>query len=161
MLVSIVVATYLLGPIVDLKITKAQQDLETLQIALAIYRSKHGHLPSEADGLEALTGLDEPVANLPKDPWLNSYVYRHLPGTDAYRIYSPGLNHLDEGGSGDDIILGEKSYLCADYGVNCPPSIRRIGGATALMIAALSLCVGLWRIGMATRRSMRKERASR
>ena len=158
LLASLAVAIYSAGPIDDLKIMQAQDDLGSIETALAVYRAKHGRLPSQTEGLGALTGPGEPLEHLGKDPWLNAYVYRHAPGTDTYFIYSPGLNHIDEGGSGDDVIVGEKSYRCADYGINCPPSPRRMTSLGALALAVLSLCVGLVRMGMSMARDYRRPR---
>jgi general secretion pathway protein G len=131
--------------IVDLKITKAQADLSTLESALSIYKSKHGDFPSKPEGLVGLTGNGEPLLYLPKDPWGNSYLYDHVAGTDSYVLYSAGVDHRDEGGQGDDVILGPKHYRCADYGVNCPPTAGQVGAWIALVLALFSLIVGLVR----------------
>jgi len=137
------------GSDVDLKITQAQQDLSVLDTALHIYKSRHGDFPSEADGLVTLTGNGELLQYLTKDPWGNSYVYRHRAGTDSYFVYSLGLDHRDERGAGDDVILSSKDYRCADYGVNCPPTVGQMGAWAVLALAVASLTVGVVRTGAA------------
>ena len=156
LLASLAVAIIRSGPIVDLEITKTQFDLRSIDTALTIYKAKHGHLPSEGEGLGVLTGPGEPLAHVAGDPWLNAYQYRHASGTDTYLIYSLGRNHIDEGGAGDDIIIGDKYYQCVDYGLNCPPAPGKIASTIALAVAALSACVGAIRIGTAVARRVRR-----
>jgi type II secretion system protein G len=128
-------------PIVDLKITKAQDDLSSLQTALETYRTQRGALPSEQESLGALVG---PVlARVPTDPWGNPYVYRRTGWSDTYRVYSRGLDGRDDGGGGDDVTTTAKTYRCADYGVNCPPTVRDLTVYASLFLAAGSLLVGL------------------
>jgi type II secretion system protein G len=134
------------GSIVDLKITKAQADLGSIDTALDIYKSKHGDFPNEADGLAELTRDNWPLYRVSQDPWGNSYLYRHTAGTDSYLLYSPGVDHRDGGGSGDDVILGSKTYRCSDYGVNCPPTASQVGAWIALALAVFSLVVGITRL---------------
>ena len=138
--------------IVDLKITKAQTDLDSIGTALGIYRAKHGDFPNEADGLAELTRDNGPLYRVSRDPWGNSYLYRHKAGTDSYLLYSPGVNHRDDGGSGDDVILGPKTYCCSDYGVNCPPTASQIGAWIAVALAVFSLVVGITRLFLAAMR---------
>jgi hypothetical protein len=137
------------GSSVDLKITQAQQDLSVLDTALHIYKSRHGDFPSEADGLATLTGDGGPLQYPAKDPWGNSYVYRHRVGTDSYFVYSLGLDHRDDRGAGDDVVLSSKSYRCTDYGVNCPPTVGQVGAWAVLALAVASLVVGVVRTGAA------------
>lgn len=146
----------LFGRIVDLKITKAQQDLGSIETALGMYKAKHGDFPSEADGLAALTGPGGPLFRLSKDPWGNDYLYRRVAGVHSYLLYSPGVNHLDEGGLGDDVILGPKKYRCSDYGVNCPRTAGQLGALIALLLASISLVVGAVRMGLKLSRLVRR-----
>jgi hypothetical protein len=141
--------------IFDLKITLAQDDLSALDLALHAYKSKHGDFPSEAQGLAALSGADGSLAYLPRDPWGNSYVYRRREGANAYLVYSPGLNHTDDGGSGDDVILGPKRYRCVDYGVDCAPTVLQTAVWIAFALAGLSVAVGLTKGSSARARLLR------
>ena len=148
------------GSIVDLKITKAQADLESIGTALEFYKSKHGDLPNEADGLAELTRDDWPLDHISQDPWGNSYLYRHTTGTDSYLLYSPGVDHRDDGGSGDDVILGSKTYRCSDYGVNCPPTAGQVGAWISLALAVLSVVVGITRLFLALKHPDRRVRVT-
>ena len=136
-----------LRPIVDLKITKAQQDLSAIDLALGMYKSTYGDFPNEPGGLAELTHSGGPPFHIPQDPWGNSYHYRHIAGTDSYLLYSPGVDHRDDGGSGDDVILGPKTYRCSDYGLNCPPTASLVGAWIALALAVFSLAVGIIGVG--------------
>jgi len=146
-LVPLVVAVVLTASVssrVDLEITAALQDLSELDSALGAYKVRHGHLPSEADGLAALTGSKGgPLVYIPRDPWGNSYIYHHKAGTNSYLLYSAGLNHRDDAGLCDDVILAPKTYLCADYGLNCPPRQFQVLTWIAAGLAVLSLAVGI------------------
>jgi type II secretory pathway pseudopilin PulG len=135
----------LFTPIVDLKITQAQFDLNAIDTALHIYRTQHGDFPSEAEGLSTLAGNGGPLARLPVDPWGNAYRYRRAVGSSSYLIYSPGLDHRDDVGLGDDVILGPKAYRCADYGVNCPPDPTHVLAWSAVALAGLSMAAGVAR----------------
>lgn len=150
-----VVLTTGVGSIVDLNITKALTDLNTLDTALHTYKSRHGDFPGEPDWLVALTGTGEPLAHIAKDPWGNSYMYRHAAGTNSYLVYSPGLDHRDDGGLGDDVILGPKKYRCADYGVNCAPETAHVFRGIVFALAGLSLAVGVIRRSAALCRLVR------
>jgi hypothetical protein len=132
------------GPIRDLKITKAQYDLMALQTALDIYKTQRGSLPSEQDGLGALVGVT--LSRIAVDPWGNPYVYRRTGQSDAYRVYSRGLDGRDDDGAGDGVTTEEKVYRCVDYGVNCPPTPRDLVVWSALFFAASSLIIGLVRL---------------
>ena len=132
------------GPIVDLKITKAQYDLMSLQTALGIYKTRRGSLPSEQDGLGALVGVT--LSRVSVDPWGSPYVYRRIGQTDTYRVYSRGRDGRDDGGAGDDVTTADKEYRCADYGVNCPPTPRDLVIWSAPFLAAASLITGLVRL---------------
>ena len=144
-LLVVVVVQVRFGTIQDLKVTKAEADLDALETALHMYKSKHGGFPLETEGLAALTGDGEPLLRVSKDPWGNSYLYHQVAGTDSYALYSPGLDDRDNGGEGDDVILGPKQYRCVDYGVNCPPTAGQISAWTALVLAVFCLGVGLTR----------------
>jgi general secretion pathway protein G len=137
----LVVASTVTEPIRDLKITKAQYDLESLQTALEAYKFRRGSLPTEQQGLAAL--VDVSLGHLPRDPWGNPYAYRRTGQGERYRIYSRGLDGKDDGGGGDDVTTTPKLYRCADYGVNCPPTWRHLVGFSAALLAVVSLLIGL------------------
>lgn len=145
-LFAMVVLNARVGSIIDLKITQAQQDLTALDLALHAYKSKHGDFPSEAEGLAALRGADGPLLQIPKDPWGNSYLYRRRADTTYYLVYSRGLDRTDNGGSGDDVILGPKKYRCDDYGVNCAPTGLQTVAWIAFALAGLSLAAGITKV---------------
>jgi hypothetical protein len=63
--VATILAVSVIQPIVDLKITKAQQDLLALQSALGDHKTKRGALPGEQDGLAALVGVS--LGRIPVD----------------------------------------------------------------------------------------------
>ena len=142
-LVATLVLNLRFGSIIDLKITQAQRDLNGLDLALHAYRSKHGNFPSESEGLAALSGAEGSLVHIPRDPWGNPYLYHRRVGANSYLVYSPGLNHADDGGSGDDVVLAPKKYRCADYGVNCAPTVLQMGAWIAFALAGLSLAVGI------------------
>jgi general secretion pathway protein G len=141
--VATMLAVSVSQPIVDLKITKAQQDLLTLQAVLDDYKTKRGALPGEQDGLAALVGVS--LGRAPVDPWGSPYVYRRTGQDEVYRVYSRGLDGRDDGGAEDDVTTVAKTYRCADYGVNCPPTVLGLLMWSALSLAGASLIVGLVR----------------
>lgn len=143
--VATLVLTTGVGSIVDLNITKALADLNALDTALHTYKSRHGDFPRERDWFAVLTDTGEPLAHIARDPWGNSYMYRHAAGTNSYLVYSPGLDHRDDGGLGDDVILAPKKYRCADYGVNCALETARVFRGIVFALAGLSLAVGIIR----------------
>lgn len=97
------------------RIEAARSQIKTLQTALQMYRTAHGQLPTQAQGLEALCVKPEvsPVPdnypaegyldsrNLPKDPWANPYIYL-TPGRkqEPFEVISYGSDG-EEGGTGD------------------------------------------------------------
>jgi Type II secretion system (T2SS), protein G len=142
---SIVATLYAMGPIVDLKITQAQQDLNALGTALDIYKVRRGVLPSEQEGLGALVGVS--LEHVAADPWGSPYVYRRTDRPEGYRVYSRGRDERDDNGGGDDITTTPKKYRCADYGVNYPPTPRDLVVWSSTFLAAASLLVGLVQVG--------------
>jgi hypothetical protein len=136
-----------MGPIVDLKITQAQQDLVSFQMALDLYKAQRGTFPSEQEGLGALVGVS--LERVIADPWGNRYVYHRIDRGGGYRLYSRGRYGRNDGGGGDDVITTPKTYRCADYGVNCPPTPRDLVVWSLTFVAAVSLIVGLVQVGVA------------
>ncbi len=89
-IMSSVVAYNLLGNIDKTKVTKAKTDMVTFSQALMMYNIDNNVYPSTEQGLNAL--IEKPtsdpvptawqpggylkVAEIPKDPWETSYIYR-------------------------------------------------------------------------------------
>jgi len=102
------------------RIKTAITQMKSLSNALDLYRLDCGVPPATEQGLNAL--IEKPSGGevcdrwreggylrerkIPKDPWGSNYVYKY-DGTD-FTIYSPGPNKIDEGGTGDDVVLGKE-----------------------------------------------------
>ncbi len=96
----------------EARITKARQDIRTLEAALDLYKLDNYTYPSTDQGLEALvkkpTGSPEPknykpggyVRKLPLDPWKNPYQYLYPGVHGEVDIFSLGP---DQQPSDDDI----------------------------------------------------------
>jgi hypothetical protein len=142
LLLGLFSAVLSLGPIVDLQITEAFQDIRRARFAVENFRAAHGSIPSKEQGLESLVSGGHMVY-LPTDPWGNALVYS--PQTDgSYTIYSVGIDGRDNYGAGDDVTTSEKKYGCEDYGLNClRPGI--VVSNISLCVAFISLLVGIAR----------------
>lgn len=91
------------------RITKARQDIRTLESALNLYKLDNFQYPSTDQGLEALvnkpSGDPEPrnwksggyVDRLPKDPWGNDYLYLNPGVHSAIDIYTLGADNQEGG----------------------------------------------------------------
>lgn len=93
------------------KTKTAGLQVESIAVALDMYRLEVGRYPNTAEGLEALVtnpgnapnwnGPYLKKAEVPKDPWGNAYEYR-APGQEApYEVWSLGADGL-EGGDGEN-----------------------------------------------------------
>ena len=111
-LLAAMVVPNLIGRDEDARISKAKQDISSLENALDLYRLDNFAYPSTDQGLESLvkkpSGSPEPkrykqggyIKKLPADPWGNPYQYLR-PGTHSTTdIYSFGP---DQTPSEDDI----------------------------------------------------------
>ncbi len=99
------------------RITKAKQDIRTLESALNLYKLDNFSYPSTDQGLEALvrkpSGTPEPrnwkeggyIDRLPKDPWGNDYQYLNPGVHGSIDIYSLGADG-QEGGEGINADIG-------------------------------------------------------
>ncbi len=99
------------------RITKAKQDIRTLESALNLYKLDNFNYPSTDQGLEALVrkpaGTPEPrnwkeggyIDRLPKDPWGNDYQYLNPGVHGSIDIYSLGADG-QEGGEGINADIG-------------------------------------------------------
>lgn len=99
------------------RITKARQDIRTLQNALNLYKLDNYNYPSTDQGLNALIKLPSGspeaknwksggyIERLPKDPWKNDYQYLN-PGVHGdIDIYSLGADG-QPGGDGLNTDIG-------------------------------------------------------
>lgn len=93
------------------RVTKAKQDIRTLEGALNLYKLDNFNYPSTDQGLDALaaqpSGTPEPrnykeggyIDRLPKDPWGTEYQYLNPGVNGSIDIYSLGSDST-EGGEG-------------------------------------------------------------
>jgi len=125
-------------------VQRTQQDIRQIQAVLELHRNAHGRYPTQEDGLAALVGTQ--LKQLPLDPWESAYVYVSN-GSSRPVVYSPGVNHRDEAGLGDDIVLSGKSYHCADYKAYCLQD-NDVAAYFALAVALGSLVVGATRVAI-------------
>jgi general secretion pathway protein G len=89
---------------------KAKADIQSIQTALALFKTDTGRFPTTAEGLETLVndpGIrgyspDGYLDKVPADPWGNTYLYLcpGLHGKD-YDLLSLGKDG-EEGGTGDE-----------------------------------------------------------
>ena len=111
-LLAAMVVPNLIGRDEEARITKAKQDISSLENSLDLYRLDNFTYPTVDQGLEALvkkpSGSPEPkhykeggyIKKLPTDPWGNAYQYLK-PGTHgAIDVYSLGPDQIP---SDDDI----------------------------------------------------------
>lgn len=99
------------------RITKAKQDIRTLESALNLYKLDNFNYPTTDQGLEALirmpTGQPQPrnwksggyVDRLPKDPWGNEYKYLNPGVHGEIDIFSLGADGR-QGGDGMNADIG-------------------------------------------------------
>ena len=99
------------------RITKAKQDISTLESALKLYRLDNYVYPSTDQGLEALvkkpSGAPEPkkwkedgyIDRLSKDPWGNAYQYLNPGVKGQIDIFSLGADG-EPGGEGINADIG-------------------------------------------------------
>ncbi|MDT8406012.1 MAG: type II secretion system major pseudopilin GspG [Methylococcales bacterium] len=93
------------------KTRAAQVQIEDLSAALDMYKLDVGRYPTPEQGLSALVEKPQDSERwngpylrknkVPKDPWLNDYVYRQPGEHGAFDLYSLGADG-NEGGEGED-----------------------------------------------------------
>jgi type II secretory pathway pseudopilin PulG len=95
--------------------SKARQDLRGLSQVLEQFRADHGRYPTREEALYVLVdpspgGRYFPSSHGITDPWGHIFIYRppdpQQKGGPTF--YSSGPNGIDEGGSGDDIVLRDE-----------------------------------------------------
>jgi len=103
------------------EIVTAQQDIDTIKLALEAYKRDNIRYPSEEQGLLAL--IIKPartpvtphwktggyIERLPRDPWGNSYQYRLSEDEQSFDVYSFGAKGPDGGNDSDSILRGSKN----------------------------------------------------
>jgi general secretion pathway protein G len=116
-LLTAVVTVTVVSRVDDARISKAQQDIKALGVALQLYRLDNARYPTTEQGLAALTEKPtaEPIPNswkeggyveqLSKDPWKNDYLYVSPGQNGAYDLYTLGAD-AKEGGEGQDADIG-------------------------------------------------------
>jgi general secretion pathway protein G len=115
-IVAALIVPNVIGRPDEARVTVARTDIRTIASSLEMYRLDNRRYPSTAQGLEALvarpTAPPAPpnwasggyLAQVPVDPWGNSYVYRS-PGDGApYELISLGADG-QPGGEGVDADL--------------------------------------------------------
>jgi len=102
-------------PTLYTKGSKARQDLLVLSQVLERFRADHGRYPTQKEALYALVdpspgGRYFPSRHGITDPWGHIFIYQ--PSDPQQKsgpmFYSSGPNGIDEGGSGDDIVLRDE-----------------------------------------------------
>lgn len=108
-----IVVPKLMGRTEEAKHTKTMVQIKNLQSALDLYKLDSGSYPTTDQGLQAL--VEKPavgeipkrwkeggyIDKLPKDAWLNNYVYISPGVHGEYDLYSYGADG-EEGGEGKD-----------------------------------------------------------
>ncbi len=102
------------------RVTKAKQDIRTIESALKLYKLDNFQYPTQEQGLQALvekpTTPPEPrnwkaggyLDRLPKDPWGNDYQYLNPGENGEIDIYSLGADG-QPGGEGLNADIGNWS----------------------------------------------------
>ncbi|MHB8420295.1 MAG: type II secretion system major pseudopilin GspG [Myxococcales bacterium] len=89
-----VVGVAVMGRFKEAKVETAQLDIKGFANGLNLYKLKHSHYPTTADGLAVLYSEGFLEGAQKKDPWQNDYVYI-CPGTknpNSYDIISYGAD---------------------------------------------------------------------
>lgn len=97
----------------EARLTKAKQDISSLEAALNLYKLDNFDYPSTDAGLEALVTNpgDAPnwkgsyVKSLKKDPWQREYLYTYPGENGEVDIFSYGRDGRP-GGDGEDADIG-------------------------------------------------------
>ncbi len=96
------------------RVTKAKQDIRSIENALVLYRLDNFNYPAQGDGLQALVQKPADARNwkdggyierVPNDPWGNAYQYQNPGQNGAIDIYSFGGDGR-LGGEGTNADIG-------------------------------------------------------
>jgi general secretion pathway protein G len=104
-LLAAVVVPQFLSKVDDARVTKAKQDIQSIETALTMYKLDNYTYPTTEMGLKALVQKPDPMVaknwrpggylqHLNKDPWKNDYVYVNpgAHGAGEYDLYSLGAD---------------------------------------------------------------------
>jgi general secretion pathway protein G len=116
-LLAAVIVPNVVDKVDQARVSRAKQDIASLETALTMYRLDNSKYPTTDQGLTALvTQPTDPsirhwrpggyLKRVGKDPWENDYVYVY-PGTHGgdYDLYSLGADN-QPGGEGTDADIG-------------------------------------------------------
>jgi len=114
-LLAAIVAPSVIGNIDKAAITRAKQDIRTIEVALNQFRLDNFRYPSEEEGLEVLLGrntnlsddeFEEYLPRMPIDPWDQPYMYAN-PGKEGrtFDVYTYGADG-EEGGEEVNADIG-------------------------------------------------------
>ncbi len=116
-LLAALVVPQVIDRVDEARVTKARQDIQALETALAMFRLDNSRYPTTDQGLQALVQqpTDPSIRNwrpggyikrISKDPWGNDYQYVY-PGTRGreYDLFSLGADG-QPGGEGIDADIG-------------------------------------------------------
>jgi general secretion pathway protein G len=116
-ILAALIGPQVLGQVDKARLTKARQDIQSLETALDLYKLDNFKYPTTDQGLEALVKKpDDPsvrnwkpggyIKKMSKDPWGNEYRYLS-PGTHGgdYDLYTLGADG-EAGGDGTDADIG-------------------------------------------------------
>lgn len=117
-LLAAVIVPQVISKVDEARVTKAKQDIQSLETALTMFRLDNSKYPTTDQGLNAL--VQQPtdpsirhwrpggyLQRVTKDPWGNPYQYAY-PGTHGkgeYDLYSFGADGAP-GGEGNDADIG-------------------------------------------------------
>ena len=114
-LLAAIIAPNVVGNLDKAAVTRAQQDIRTIDVALKQFRLDHFRYPTDDEGLRVLLGGRMGINNeeyaryleqLPIDPWGNDYRYdEESEHQRDYDVYTYGRDN-EEGGEGIDADIG-------------------------------------------------------
>ena len=114
-LLAAIIAPNVVGNLDKAAITRAKQDIRTLEVGLNQFRLDNFRYPTQEEGLEVLRGgrqgindkeFQRYLEQLPIDPWGNPYLYREEGEHDKeFDVYTFGRD-AEEGGEGIDADIG-------------------------------------------------------
>ena len=117
-ILAALIAPNVISRIDDARVTKARQDIKTIESALKLYRLDNYKYPTSEQGLDALvTPPDDTSAKwpeggyldrVPKDPWEKPYIYLQPGNKGEIDIYTLGRDG-QPGGDGPDADIGNWS----------------------------------------------------
>jgi general secretion pathway protein G len=106
-LLAAIVAPSVIQNIDKAAITRAKQDIRTIEVALNQFRLNNFRYPTEEEGLQVLLGrgtgindeeYEEYLPRMPIDPWDQAYMYEN-PGKDGrtFDVYTYGADKTEGG----------------------------------------------------------------